>query len=103
MLFFGRFIFYNEHVIMYNNELTMSQALQQLKHGYTLRTLSGKPVLLSIRDTRILVSGQGYTLRLEEDDFIELFGSEKFVIHNDGFELDEARDQEYYAWRSKSQ
>lgn len=76
--------------------------LDLLFQGALLRTVPGGQ-LIRCENGKYLVSGRGANLRLGEEDFLLLFGEAKAVLHMAEQGLDEKKDEEYYAWREKSQ
>lgn len=77
-------------------------ALEYLKQGLVLCQQS-RPVLFRQQKNKVRVISLSYTCLIEPDDFLELYERESFVFYEPQETLDEARDEEYYAWRSRSQ
>lgn len=79
-----------------------SAALAYLKQNYILRMVSS-PVLAAWKDGMIALSGKGWTVRLQTEDFLESFGHEEFAPLRQAEGIDEERDRQYYKWRSEKQ
>ncbi len=76
--------------------------LRALKEGRILRFVD-LPVLARFEKPLYYVSGPNFTLRLNEEDFLELYGSHAAIEYGGQTEIDPARDEEYYAWRREKQ
>ncbi len=72
-----------------------------LPDGMTLQ-LEGH-LLASKTDQIVRVSGPGLTARLSLEDFSELFGSLSSLPVKESAQIDEKKDEEYYAWRREKQ
>ncbi len=73
-----------------------------LKQGYTLRFLD-LPVLVRFENGKFLVSGSNFTLRLDQNGFLDTYGRYTAVVADFTQMIDEKKDEEYYAWRGENQ
>lgn len=73
-----------------------------LKQGYTLRFLD-LPVLVRFENGKFLVSGPNFTLRLDQNGFLDTYGRYTAVVADFAQMIDEKKDEEYYAWRRENQ
>lgn len=82
--------------------MNAAAALELMKQGDTLQ-IPASHMLVKMQDGRILLSSSNCFLKLSEQDFFALFGTMDFYLRRSAFEIDEARDREYYAWRREKQ
>lgn len=88
---------------MNQSEFYSSAALlRALKEGKTLRFID-LPVLARYEEAVFYVSGPNFTLRLNQADFLELYGNQPAMDYGAQSEIDPAKDEEYYAWRREKQ
>lgn len=89
---------------MKGKQIDCLMALDLLKQGLLLRSMGVMPpALFSWKDERVCISSSGFSMRLREDNFLEVYASCAFAVHERGEEIDEVRDAEYYAWRANRQ
>lgn len=78
------------------------QALDLLKQGIVLKA-AAQPLLVRKREDRICISSPSLTMRMSAEDFLQLYGSLEFMIHQSMEGIDESKDEAYYAWRAHKQ
>lgn len=81
------------------------QALEMMKQGLMLKQPQQRILAAAADkpDSCFRISGPGYTLRLSEEDFLELYGDTDFICLDDEGEIDDQKDEDYYRWRSLKQ
>lgn len=79
--------------------------IQQLKLGEVVCVLSPHPTYFAYKDTWIHVQNEQTRYRLPLHEFQAMFQDEVFYLKHSVEQegMDELKDQEYYAWRNKSQ
>lgn len=77
-------------------------ALQQAKNGAEIIN-DQATMRIGYKEERVLISTAQYTLRLSEQDFIELYNKEYFVPYKSKEEINDKKDEAYYAWRAVHQ
>lgn len=88
--------------MMDNQAVNALRALDLMKNKAVL-VIPASAMLVRMECGRILLSSRNCFLKLFEADFLELFRDADFYIRTQDFELDEVREQEYYAWRREKQ
>ncbi len=80
------------------------EALDVLKQGMILIE-EKKRTIVFIRDGIIHLKSTQWNSKVSENDFLTLFDQSVFYIYesNQGSEISDEKDAEYYAWRSRSQ
>lgn len=77
-------------------------ALLQAKSGVEI--MNDKATLrIGYKQQKVLISSTQYTLRLSEQDFMELYSQEYFVPYKSKEEINDKKDEAYYAWRATHQ
>lgn len=83
--------------------MTLRQALPLLCEGAILQTAES-PALIRLRpDGLYALQGLQYQARLSEEDFCALFENAVFFLRQSAEGIDPQKDEEYYAWRERSQ
>lgn len=83
-------------------QMNVQEALQALGQGHTLM-LPAEGMLVRMENRRILCSSANAFFRLGVQDFLELFARSAFFLRPEHQEINELKDQEYYAWRREKQ
>ena len=80
-----------------------SEALRYMKEGFTVCTAEAVPVYFNLRDNRVRVHTEQYSLRLSLTEWKELYGEKVFCLCEDADDqlIDPEKDKEYYSWRHK--
>lgn len=99
------FLISKKEVNVMDSILNSLQALQILKQGLQIMCVSTKQRVLFTMQNEIIKAASGQaSYRINQDDFLELFFHESFIIHNlqaDDAEISKLKDEEYYAWKHK--
>lgn len=77
-----------------------NRALKLLKAGYILTDKKEK--ILVRYDKKIIVICDNYIVKLDDYEFLSLYGEYEFVIsdkYNNEEEIDPQKDKEYYSFR----
>ena len=77
-------------------------ALQQAKCGVPVINDSGE-IRIGCLKEKVLISTSQYTMRLSEQDFLELYNREYFVPYISKEEINDKKDEAYYTWRANHQ
>lgn len=88
---------------MMNKVENIKEALALLKDKEILYIQKNEAIFFAMPKDKILVKGNDTRYFLTEDEFIELFQKESFLIYeNASFEsVDHQKDAEYYSWQHK--
>ncbi|MCF0245836.1 MAG: hypothetical protein HUJ55_03330 [Ileibacterium sp.] len=82
--------------------LNVYEACSLMHQGARIRH-AGSPMLAAMENHKVyLVSGQ-FSARMSVENFCEIYEQEHFIVHESSDGIDEKKDEEYYAWRTKSQ
>ncbi len=78
---------------------TIQEALSLLNQGYICIMVENKTMVRFLKGMYAL-SGQQWHTRMNEDDFLQVFKDNTFIVYEDtqgGISAE--KDEEYYAWR----
>ena len=85
------------------NDLRLALVLLRDKRILVSATAKIKTLIL-MRESKIVVTNENVTYTISEEDFLELFKNDTFVVYKqDNFDSSqlESKDIEYYSWRHK--
>lgn len=76
-------------------------AIQLLKQGEIIRTISNQPVYFSYEQEKILAHSELTHFHINLDDFLSIFSLETFILHqtHKEAEINIEKDIEYYQWK----
>lgn len=85
--------------------ISCQQALLILQQGIQVVSSSGKQrILFTMQNENIKAVSLQAIYRITQEDFLDLFVHESFMIYNnqtDDGEISKLKDEEYYRWRHK--
>ena len=89
--------------MMENEFLDINQALIKLKNKKIVFCyVNNIKVFFVKKKTNIYVINNGSSFYLKDNDFLEIYKSNKFMEYDDEIsEYDFSRDDEYYGWKHK--
>ncbi|MCF0260617.1 MAG: hypothetical protein HUJ54_12235 [Erysipelotrichaceae bacterium] len=82
--------------------LSVYEACRLMKQGIKVRHASTR-MLAAMDQGRVLLVSDQMSARMSEENFCEIYEEEKFSVHQSRGGIDEQKDEEYYAWRARSQ
>jgi hypothetical protein len=82
--------------------VSSADALQLLKEGAILSSTTTRARIF-LKQGKIRVQAPHYFAALAREDFLTCYANEKWNVYQETEQIDEKKDQEYYAWRREKQ